>query len=321
MQDKGPYLCFADFEFTCGSPAHRLKSEMLSVGLVICDSEHNIIETFYCTARPNRFPKLTSQCKRLTHLTQAEINNSPDSEAVLERVTALMDKYSASELCVWGNFDKPGLVSDRRQHIQFRKPHHNIDAVCSAITDIQDRMVREMGLPQAVSIEELASVFGYIPSNGTFHNALNDAEALFTIHKAVVSGEFRSSQKFAELRQERLDRMAAVKAAQEERRREIALSYELSQEEKAYYESAVREGRDKTVRKFIQLRSKLVNSFTRYSDENDFVMIVYDQPRRIRIMPRSRYTRQKSQGALKTEFFAREDAGRFIIRECEESLS
>ena len=211
MQDKGPYLCFADFEFTCGSPAHRLKSEMLSVGLVICDSEHNIIETFYCTARPNRFPKLTSQCKRLTHLTQSEINNSPDSEAVLERVTALMDKYSASELCVWGNFDKPGLVSDRRQHIQFRKPHHNIDAVCSAITDIQDRMVREMGLPQAVSIEELASVFGYIPSNGTFHNALNDAEALFTIHKAVVSGEFRSSQKFAELRQERLDRMAAVK--------------------------------------------------------------------------------------------------------------
>ena len=86
MQDKGPYLCFADFEFTCGSPAHRLKSEMLSVGLVICDSEHNIIETFYCTARPNRFPKLTSQCKRLTHLTQAEISLAESAApAVTER--------------------------------------------------------------------------------------------------------------------------------------------------------------------------------------------------------------------------------------------
>ena len=313
------YLCFADFEFTCGSPAHRLKSEMLSVGIVVCDCDYNIMDTFYCTARPNHFPKLTSQCKRLTKLTQAEINQSPDSETVLGKVSEIMDKYSITELCVWGNFDKPGLFSDRKQHIQFRKPHKNIDRVCSAIRDIQDGMVKKMQLPQAISIEELASAFGYAPEIGTFHNALNDAEALYTIHKAVHTSDFRSCPQFAALRQERLDRLAAAKAAQEEKRRETALSYELSQQEKEYYEEITASGNEKAVRRFINIRLKLVNSFTRYPDEQDFVMIVYDQPRRVRIIPGSKYTKAKSQGALRTELFTRASAGDFIIGLCKEN--
>ena len=313
------YLCFADFEFTCGSPAHRLRSEMLSVGVVICNCDYKIMDTFYCTARPNHFPKLTSQCKRLTKLTQAEINQSPDSETVLEKVAGLMDKYSVNELFVWGNFDKPGLTSDRKQHIQFRKPHKYIDRVCSAIKDIQDEMVKEMQLPQAISIEELASAFGYAPETGSFHNALNDAEALYTIHKAVHTSDFRNCPEFAALRQERLDRLAAAKAAQEEKRRETALSYELSQDEKEYYEGITASGSEKAVRRFIHIRLKLVNSFTKYPDEENFVMVVYDQPKRVRIMPESKYTKAKSQGALRTEFFTRSSAGEFIVEICREN--
>ncbi|MBQ6180481.1 MAG: hypothetical protein IJK31_02205 [Ruminococcus sp.] len=314
------YLCFADFEFTCGSPAHRLRSEMLSVGVVVCDCDYNIMETFYCTARPNHFPKLTSQCKRLTKLTQAEINQSPDSETVLENVAGLLTKYTASELYVWGNFDKPGLLSDRKQHIQFKKPHNNIDIVCSAIKDIQDEMVKEMQLPQAISIEELASAFGYTPETGTFHNALNDAEALYTIHKAVHTSDFLNCPQFVSLKQERLEHLAAVRAAQEEKRKELALSYELSPEEKKYYEAITASGSERAVKRFIQLRSKLVNSFTRYPDENDFVMIIYSQPRRIRIMPRSKYSKVKSQGALRTEFFSKDNAGRSVVQVCSESV-
>lgn len=314
MQDCEKNLCFADFEFTCGSPAHRLKSEMLSVGLVICDSNYAVKESFYCTARPNRFPKLTSQCKRLTKLTQAEINNSPDSDDVLGIVSGLMEKYSFSELFVWGNFDKPGLVSDRKQHIQFRKSHKNIDTVCSAITDIQDGMVRKMQLPQAVRIEDLASAFGYSPASGSFHNALNDAMALYTIHKAVHTSDFQNCEGFIALKQERIERIAAVKAAQEEKRRELALSSDLSQEEKKYYEDIVAAGSEKEQKRFIYLRSKLVNSYKRYPDEQDFVMIVFDQPKRVRIIPKVKYTKLKSQGAVKTEFFSRDSAGKMIIR-------
>ena len=64
MTEIKKYIGFADFEFTCGSAMYRLRSEMLSVGIVICDSSYNIAERFYATSKPNRFPKLSKQIGR-----------------------------------------------------------------------------------------------------------------------------------------------------------------------------------------------------------------------------------------------------------------
>ena len=117
---------------------------------------------------------MTRQCRELTGLTQPEINASRDSNEVFAEVAELLKKYSVSSLYVWGNFDRPGLAGDMNQHRRTGKDFSSIKKIYNCIADIQDATIKQMGLPQAVSISELSAVFGYEPQSGSFHNALSD---------------------------------------------------------------------------------------------------------------------------------------------------
>lgn len=309
MTEKKNYIGFADFEFTCGSAMYRLRSEMLSVGIVICDGDYNIAESFYATSKPNRFPKLSKQCRELTHLSQDEISASPDSNEVLGAVAGLMDKYGVKELWVWGNFDKPGLQSDIRQHRNFGKDCGGICRIYDAVRDIQAEMVSRMKLPQAINIKELASAFGYVPDSGSFHNAMNDAMALYTIHKAVFTTDFRSRPEFAALVESRLEKMRQAKAAQEEKRREKAFSVPLSPEEQDFLESLDDKGRGN----FIYLRFRIIMAMEKYPAAEEFVYIVFENPRRLKILPKEKFSPQRCADASDIRTFLKKDLGRFII--------
>lgn len=309
MTEKKRYIGFADFEFTCGSSMYRLRSEMLSVGIVICDGDYNIAESFYATSKPNRFPKLSKQCRELTHLSQDEISVSPDSNDVLGTAVGLMDKYGVKELWVWGNFDKPGLQSDIRQHRNFGKDCGSICRIYDAVRDIQAEMVSRMKLPQAINIKELASAFGYVPDSGSFHNAMNDAMALYTIHKAVFTTDFRSRPEFAALVESRLEKMRQAKAAQEEKRREKAFSVPLSPEEQDFFESLD----DKDRIRFIYLRFRVIIAMERYPAAEEFVYIVFENPQRLKILPKEKYSPQRCADASDIRTFLKKDFGRFLI--------
>lgn len=309
MTDKKNYIGFADFEFTCGSPMYRFRSEMLSVGVVICDSDYNITEKFYATSRPNRFPKLSRQCRELTHLSQEEISDSPDSNDVLLEVSELMDKYGVEELWVWGNFDKPGLQSDIKQHRNFKKECGAVCRICSAVRDIQDEMVRRMKLPQAINIKELASSFGYVPDSGSFHNAINDALALYTIHKAVFTTDFRSRPEFTALVEERLERMRQVKAAQEEKRREKAFSIALSLEEQGFFDELDEKRRSR----FIYLRYRIVAAMEKYPQAQEFAYLIFDDPKKIKIVSKERSGGKQYADAVEAKYFTKKDFGKFLI--------
>jgi exonuclease family protein len=319
MTDKEKYMCFADFEFTCGNASNHVNSEMLSVGLVICSGSYDIIEKFYQTSKPNRFPKLTKQCRELTHLTQNEIDSSDDSNNVLKTAAELMNRYSITELFVWGNFDKPGLCSDIRQHKRFKKPYRYISKVCSAVTDIQDNMTRKMELPQAVNIKELASAFNYAPEGGSFHNAFNDAMALYTIHKTVYTKDYKNFPDFIRLRQERLERMVQAKLNQEKRRIELALSPPISDEERSFYEESCKTGNESSKKEFVYTRCKILSAFRQYPDEENFAMIVFNDPKRIKVLPYSKYTPAKSRFAAKAYLFNKSETGEIVLKNCNDT--
>ncbi len=309
MSETKKYIGFADFEFTCGNAMYRMRSEMLSVGIVICDREYNIAEKFYATSKPNRFPKLSKQCRELTHLSQEEISSSPDSNEVLESAVGLMDKYNIKALWVWGNFDKPGLQSDIRQHRNFGKEYSSICRIYNAVCDIQAEMVNQMKLPQAVNIKELASAFGYVPDSGSFHNAINDAMALYTIHKAVFTTDFRSCPEFTALVEERLERMRQAKAARGEKRREKAFSVELSPVERVFYDSLDDSGK----KQFIYLRYRIVLAMEKHPASEEFVYIVFDNSGKIKILPKEKFSRQRCAAASDVKFFSRKSIESFII--------
>ena len=233
-------LCFADFEFTCGFYIDKAQCELLSIGLVICDGEYNVLKTYYRTTRPNIHSKLTKQCRKLTKLTQEEINASADADEAAGEVCSLLKQFGISQVSVWGNFDRPGLLSDIKQHARARKSASNVSRLLTMVRDIQNETIRKMKLPQAINIKDLAQAFDYIPATGAFHNALTDALALYTVHKAVWTTDIYSCEKFVQLKKARLDKIEADKRAAEQRRKELTLLIPLTEKEKEFYSTLER---------------------------------------------------------------------------------
>lgn len=307
------YMCFADFEFTCGEPIRRMKSEMLSIGLVICDEKYKIVDRYYSTAKPNLFPVLHKRCCDLTHLTQEEIDRSADSEIVLGKAVGFLKKYRINKLYVWGNFDSLGLISDGKQHRKCGKAYKNIKIIQNSIYDIQQNMVRKMKLPQAVNIQELALAFGYTPENGSFHNALIDAMALYTVHKSVYTTNFLSNPEFIKLVDGRLAKIKAARDAVNEKRRKAAFAVPLTESEQIIFDILDEEHQNQ----FVHIRGSILESLKKYPDAQDFLYVKY--PKKLIVIPKEKYSPEKCIGALEVKFFSAKDFSDFVIETSQQS--
>lgn len=295
----GENLCFADFEFTCGFYIDKAESELLSVGLVICDSDYNTLETYYRTVRPNIHRKLTKQCRKLTKLSQDEIDYSPDADEVMGEVLALLRRYGISQVSVWGNFDRPGLLSEIKQHLRAHRSAANVSLVLKLVRDIQNETIKKMQLPQAINIKDLASAFDYVPATGAFHNALTDALALYTVHKAVWTTDIYSCEKFLALKKARLDKIEADRQAAEQRRRDITMMIPFTEREKEFFGSLERE-EDRN--DYLRLRFRIMNVFQRTPGEESYCFIVLHAPRRTKLSAKSKYSPDRYEGADVCEF-------------------
>ena len=308
------YFCFADFEFTCGYCIHKLDSEILSAGVVICDESYNIKERFYCTSKPNRYPKMTKQCKKLTKLTQEEINNSPDSNDVMAVILRLIRKYNINKIYVWGNFDKTALASDTKQHQRFGKECANIQRVGKRIYDIQESLTEKLELPEPVNIKELASAFDYKPLSGSFHNALNDALALYVIYKGVYTEDLSENEKLAEIRRLRTEKIEKRRMEVEKKQKETALSVPLTDKEKLYY-SGIGEDSDEA-KNFIYLRSKFASSMQNNPEKNNFLLLYMKTPEKFKVIPKEKYNRTLQGLSEKAVDFERENFSELLLKEC-----
>ena len=258
---------------------------------------------------------MTRQCRELTGLTQAEISASPDSNEALRGLVQLMKHYNITEIYVWGNFDKPGLAGDINQHRKKNVPHGNVNFIYNSINDIQAEVTAKMQLPQAVSISELAAVFDYAPESGSFHNALNDAEALYTIHKAVYTTNITANEKFMQLKQERLKKIAEAKAATVEKLRAEALSLPFTPEEIRFFEALKAANNEKQELDFLRLRVKFVRALKRSPETDDFFLAEYSNPPRIKVLPATKFKGSARYVSTHHEAFKRPDFNRVFINE------
>ncbi|MDE5770017.1 MAG: exonuclease domain-containing protein [Ruminococcus sp.] len=311
--NKNKYLCFADFEFTCGYCIKRYESEILSVGIVICDESYKIKERFYCTCRPHRFPKLTKQCIKLTKLTQNEIDCSPDSNNVMKIVVDLTEKYMIDDIYVWGNFDEPALFSDIKQHMKFKQEYGSIQKVRKRIFDIQNEITKKLKLPEPVNIGELATAFDYTP-DGTFHNALNDAMALYVIYKAVYTENLNTNKKLAVIRRQRLDKIEQRRIEAEKKQKETAFSLPLSDEEKLYYEEIKKDS--VKLKYYIFVRSRFVSTMNNNPDKSEFLLLHFRQDGHIKVIPKSKYNYTLQNLSEEAIGFERDNFSELILKEC-----
>lgn len=304
-------LCFADFEFTCGFYNDKEQSELLSVGLVVCDSSYNVLTTFYRTSRPCIRRRLTRQCRKLTKLSQDEIDSSPDSNAVMGEVLALLKNYGVRTVGVWGNFDRPALSSDIRQHKRVGRSAANVAGLLGMVKDIQSETIRKMQLPQAVNIKDLASAFGYVPATGAFHNALTDALALYTVHRAAYTTDISECEEFMALKKHRLDKLEEDKKKVEQRRKELTMLIPFTEREQAFFGKLERE-EDKN--DYLRLRFRIMSVFQRAPKEERFCFVVLHAPRRIKLMASSKFSPERYESADVTEF-TKDDFDKVLIME------
>lgn len=311
---RKPFQCYADFEFTCGNK--NVPAELLSVGLVICDANYAVQEKFYATIKPLRYPRLNSRCIELTHLTQQEIDASPGSETVLRQVVRLMEKYSLRNLDVWGDFDWKGVCSDYLLHRNRKLETASLKRVMDAVRNIQPSTVRRLRLPEPVNVSELSGAFGFAPE-GSFHNALVDAEALYVIVRSAYTTDYMNNPSFLAVRQHRRDKQAAMKRLAFERRLSYVCETEMSPESEKYFLDLIAHGDDIGLKRFVNLRARIFHGLEKNTDTDEFILMFYrDDVNKSHIVPKASFAYRRDGSATEIYPLCRENADSVILLIC-----
>lgn len=269
-------LCFADFEFTCGGNINGDKVELLSIGLVITDDDAvTVLDTFYDTVRPIKHPKLTKQCRKLTGLTQSIIDASFDAHYVCKKANAILDRYGIEKILVWGNYDVVGLSSTVGNYERFSLDCEPIRRTADAVTNVQDTVMSRFGTKDIINVKDLSSALDFVP-DGSFHNALVDAQALRCIYSHSLRPDVGCEKVYA-LLNERLElkkqREKEQQKAIEERRKEIISL--MSANEKELYDSLVEKGNKKGASLLIKLHAKIEEGYKKIPEGSDIVALSF----------------------------------------------
>ena len=107
---------------------------------------------------------------------------------------------------------------------------------------------------------------------------------------------------------DRESRRQAAKAEAARKRRELALSVPLTETEKVYIEGFP-EGarREEQFKKLIDMRYAVLKKFALMPECERFVMICFDEPRRIKVIPEAEYFEEKSRAAVFARAITKEE--------------
>jgi len=195
LQAASEYLCFADFEYTCGGMADDVNfdvtygQEILSVGLLVVKRESGEpIDTFYQTIRPAHNQTLTGFCKNLTGLTQEEIDVSADFETVMKQAAAFCKQYDFAQIYVFGDTDRQMLLKDQNRHNAvpgLKTFISQLQSVDSYLSNLLFHSSIPIGLEKLKHICEL--------DEPVIHHALADAKDLSWVYFRITAGQYNQA--------------------------------------------------------------------------------------------------------------------------------
>lgn len=287
-------LCFADFEFTCGGNAKRDDVELLSIGLVVSsDDAMSITDTFYKTVRPIKHPRMTKQCRKLTGLIQQDIDASFDAEYVCRCALGFLDRFEISHIFVWGNYDTVGFASTIGVYEELSLPHEYLSRTHGMISDIQSQVMQRFGTKDIINVKDLSCALDFEPE-GSFHNALVDAQALYCIYSHSLTPD-KGCEKVYTLLRERAEYQRQKKLEQkklaEQRRQTVIDSF--SEKEKEIYSSLLESADIKGARTLIKLHAKVEDGYKQLPEGCEIVALTYKNTSgaaSVRLYDKSRFT-------------------------------
>lgn len=167
-----PHWLVIDLEATTeegGWPVEEM--EIIEIGAsLVAAADGRELDHFQRFVRPQRRPLLTSFCRELTHISQANV----DSAAPLAEVWAQFERWLAQHQprlagwASWGDYDRRQLEQEwRRQHLDSllaRVPHVNL----------KQRFAEARQLKRPVGLNAALQLAG-LHFQGQQHRALEDA--------------------------------------------------------------------------------------------------------------------------------------------------
>lgn len=168
------YIIF-DLEATCwlGRPPKGV-NEIIEIGAVKVNDYAEIESTFIQFVKPSINPILSGFCKKLTSISQEDINRAKPFPEVIEAFQDWIDIENENYMLIsWGKYDKDQLSSDCEIHQldpSWIEHHCNLKPIYKNLKALK----HEPGLKKAVGLEGFEFT-------GIHHRAISDAENLTKI--------------------------------------------------------------------------------------------------------------------------------------------
>ena len=143
--------------------------EIIEIGAVWATAEGTVLDTFQALVRPVVRPQLTSFCRQLTNIHQAELERAELFPAVAARLAsfAQLHQTEGSRWGSWGQFDAKQLARDCERH-GIQTPLAAFEHVNLKRRFARGRKIKEVGMARALQMVGL-------PLDGAHHRGLDDA--------------------------------------------------------------------------------------------------------------------------------------------------
>ena len=179
---KKAKYCFGDFEYSCLDTKSDGGLPIISVGVIICDGKMQVMDSFYKTVKPLKNETLSERCKKLTGLTQEEIDCSDDFDAVSFKCLEFVNQYGLDTIFVWGSSDSISVKYDFKLHREQELPFSNIKLLKKHLKNIEPYLMKKVNLPCHMGLQKLQKMFMIKRKDLVNHNALDDAILLSRLY-------------------------------------------------------------------------------------------------------------------------------------------
>jgi DNA polymerase III epsilon subunit-like protein len=172
---KGKNQAFLDAEYLSARFKKSSIEDVISIGVVITNPEHEELDRFYSTVQLTRGHKLPPLISELTGLTNEELEFAPSYEEVMTELINLIKKWQVGKICVWGG-DKNNFQRDFEARNLEKPLKRSVAKFISTFENIQKEVSLDItdGLDANLSLADMKTICGL--GGYVAHNALNDAE-------------------------------------------------------------------------------------------------------------------------------------------------
>jgi inhibitor of KinA sporulation pathway (predicted exonuclease) len=183
-----PYWLVIDLEATTdegGWPVAEM--EIIELGASLVNRDGRELDHFQRFVKPLRRPHLTSFCRELTHISQANIDSAvplqdvwPAFERWLQRFAGEIEAWVS-----WGDYDRQQLLLAWQQH--------GIDSLLAKVSHInlKQRFAKARQLQRPTGLNAALQLAG-LHFNGTQHRALEDARNTARLLPLALPDLFKS---------------------------------------------------------------------------------------------------------------------------------